>query len=159
MGFWRKTPVTLPLMEHLSKIGRFETAIRIYHDTGLSAEGHRHYPLRAVKALRRTPATLLPLSPFLDDWGGIVAGLEERHEVLAALVTGCQKVKGQQGYYRALAGMQAAAPSAFDQAASRMPNLARRLLRSPEMRKLMDIPRVSFESMMRKRARAALARF
>jgi hypothetical protein len=158
MSFWRKTPVTVPLIEHLSRRGRFETAVRIYEDTGLSAEGHRHYPLRAVKALRRTPVTLLPLSPFLDDWGGIVAGLDESHEVLAALVTGCQKVKGQQGYYRALAGMQAAAPSAFHQAASKMPNLTQRLLRSPEMRKLIDIPRVSFESMMRKRARASLAR-
>jgi hypothetical protein len=54
--------------------------------------------------------------------------------------------------------MQAASPSAFDQAASKMPNLTQRLLRSPEMRKLIDIPRVSFESMMRKRARASLAR-
>jgi hypothetical protein len=114
--------------------------------------------LRAVKVLRRTPTTLLPLSPFLDDWGGIVAGLEESHEVLAALVTGCQKVKGQQGYYRALAGMQAASPSAFDQAASRMPTLTQRLLRSSEMRKLIDVPRISFESMMRKRARASLTR-
>jgi hypothetical protein len=31
-----------------------------------------------------------------------------------------------------------------------------RLLRDPEMRKLIGLPRVSFESMMRKRARAAL---
>jgi hypothetical protein len=156
MGFWKKTAVTLPVMEHLSKRGRFEAAVRIYQDTGLSAEGHRHYPLRAVKALRRSPATLLPLSPFLDGWGGAVSGLEENHEVLAALVMGCQKVKGQQGYYRAIAGMHAASANAFEQATSKMPNLTQRLLRGPEMRKLIDVPRVSFESMMRKRARAAL---
>lgn len=159
MGFWKKTPATLPVMDHLLQRGRFATAVCIYQDTGLAAEGHRHYPLRPVKALRRSPETLLPLSPFLDDWGATVAALEESHEVLAALVTGCQKVKGQQGYYRAIAGMHAAFPSAFDRAASRMPNLAQRLLRSPEMRKLIDVPRVSFESMMRKRARTALARF
>jgi hypothetical protein len=40
-----------------------------------------------------------------------------------------------------------------------MPNGAQRLLRSPEMRKLIAVPRVSFESMMRKRARTALAIF
>jgi 8-oxo-dGTP pyrophosphatase MutT (NUDIX family) len=158
MGFWKKTPVTLPLMEHLATRGRFELAVRIYQDTGLSAEGHRHYPLRPVKALRRTPATLLPLCPFLDDWGGVVAKLEENHEVLAALVMGCQKLKGQQGYYRAIAGMYAASSGAFDRAASRMPNATQRLLRTAEMRKLIDVPRVSFESMMRKRARASLTR-
>jgi hypothetical protein len=159
MGFWKKTAATAPLMEHFAARGRFETAVRIYQHTGLSAEGHRHYPLRPVKVLRRSPATLLPLCPFLDEWGAVVARLEESHEVLAALVVGCQKVQGQQGYYRAIAGMCAASPGAFERAASRMPNGAQRLLRSAEMRKLIDVPRISFESMMRKRARAALALF
>jgi hypothetical protein len=159
MGFWKRTAVTSPVMEHLSARGRFALAVRMYQHTGLSAEGHRHYPLRPVKALRRSPATLLPLCPFLDEWGGVVAQLAESHEVLAALVSGCQKVAGQQGYYRAIAGMRAASSGAFDRAAARMPNAAQRLLREAEMRKLIDVPRVSFESMMRKRARAALALF
>jgi len=157
MGFWKKTPQIARLMEHLSARGRFDAAVRIYQQTGLSAEGHRHYPLRPVKPLRRDPGTLLPLCPFLDEWGKTVAQLEESHEVLAALVVGCQKVQGQQGYYRAIAGMQAASPGGFERAAARMPNSTQRLLRSAEMRKLIDVPRVSFESMMRKRARAALA--
>jgi hypothetical protein len=156
MGFWKRTPATAPVMEHLSGRGRFALAVRVYQHTGLSAEGHRHYPLRPVKVLRRSPATLLPLCPFLDEWGGVVARLEENYEVLAALVTGCQKVKGQQGYYRAIAGMRATEPGAFERAASRMPNAVQRLLRGAELRKLVDVPRVSFESMMRKRARAAL---
>jgi hypothetical protein len=159
MGFWKHTPVTTPLMEHLSARGRFALAVRVYQHTGLSAEGHRHYPLRPVKALRQSPGTLLPLCPFLDEWGGVVAQLEDSHEVLAALVTGCQKVQGQQGYYRAIAGMRAASSGAFDRAAARMPNAAQRLLRDAELRKLIDVPRVSFESMMRKRARTALAMF
>jgi hypothetical protein len=158
MGFWKKTPATLPVMEQFTTRGRFHLAVRMYQETGLSAEGHRHYPLRPVKALRRSPATLLPLCPFLDDWGAVVAGLEENDEVLAALVIGCQKLKGQQGYYRAIAGMYAASPGAFDRAAARMPNATQRLLRSAEMRKPINVPRVSFESMMRKRARASLAK-
>jgi hypothetical protein len=158
ISFWTKTSRTRPVIEHLSARGRFDAAVRMYQETGLSAEGHRHYPLRPVKALRRSPAALLPLSPFLDDWGCAVASLEESHEVLAALVTGCQRVNGQQGYYRAIAGMQGASPSAFERAASRIPNLAQRLLRGSEMRKLVNVPRISFESMMRKRARASLAR-
>jgi len=159
MGFWKKTPVTAPLMEHFAERGRFSLAVRIYQHTGLSAEGHRHYPLRPVKALRRSSLTLLPLCPFLDEWGSVVAKLEESDEVLAALVVGCQKVQGQQGYYRAIAGMQSACTGAFERVAGRMPNSAQRLLRAAEMRKLVDVPRISFESMMRKRARAALAMF
>lgn len=156
MGFWKAGPKTTPLMEHLSTRGRFALAVRIYQQTGLAAEGHRHYPLRPVKVLRRSAATLLPLCPFLDEWGGVVARLEENHEVLAALITGCEKVQGQQGYYRAIAGMRTASPGGFERAAARMPNAAQRLLRAAEMRKLIDVPRVSFESMMRKRARAAV---
>jgi hypothetical protein len=159
MGFWKRNALTAPLMDHLSERGRFSLAVRVYQHTGLSAEGHRHYPLRGVKVLRRSAATLLPLCPFLDEWGGVVAHLEESHEVLAALVTGCQKVQGQQGYYRAIAGMRDASSGAFDRAAAHMPNAAQRLLRAAERRKLIDVPRVSFESMMRKRTRAALAMF
>jgi hypothetical protein len=159
MGFWKHTPVTTPLMEHLSARGRFALAVRVYQHTGLSAEGHRHYPLRPVKALRRSQATLLPLCPFLDEWGGIVSQIEESHEVLAALVTGCQKVEGQQGYYRAIAGMRAPSSGAFDRAAARMQNAVQSLLKESALRKLIDVPRGSFESMMRKRARVALALF
>jgi len=159
MGFWKITPITAPLMEHLSARGRFALAVRVYQHTGLSAEGHRHYPLRPVKALRRSAATLLRLCPFLDEWGGAVAQLDESYEVLAALVTGCRKVEGQQGYYRAIAGMRAVSSGAFDRAAARMPNAVQRLLRDAELRKSIDVPRASFESMMRKRARAALAAF
>jgi hypothetical protein len=159
MGFWKKTPLTMPLIEHFAARGRFMLAVRIYQHTGLSSEGHRHYPLRSVKALRRSPVTLLPLSPFLDEWGSVVAQLEESPEVLAALVMGCKKVQGQQGYYRAIAGMLAASSDTFERAAARIPHSARSQLRSAEMRKLISVSRVSFESMMRKRARTALALF
>jgi hypothetical protein len=152
MGFWKKTAAIVPVMEHLSKKGRFEHAVSIYQNTGLAAEGHRHYPLRPIKALRRSAATLLPLCPFLDDWGAIIAQIDEAHEVLAALVTGCQKVPGQQGYYRAIAGMQQHSSGAFDRAASKVPNSVQRQLRSAELQKLINVPRISFESMMRKRA-------
>ena len=157
MGFWKRNQVTAPVMQHLSERGRFGLAVGIYQTTGLSAEGHRHYPLRPVKVLRRSATTLLPLCPFLDEWGSVVVQLEKSHEVLAALVTGCQKVEGQQGYYRAIAGMRNASSGTFERAAAHMPNAVQRLLRGAELRKLIDVPRVSFESMMRKRARAALA--
>jgi len=159
MSFWKKTPLTTPLVAHFAARGRFALAVRIYQHTGLTAEGHRHYPLRPVKALRRSPVTLLPLGPFLDKWGSVVVEMEESPEVLAALLMGCKRVQGQQGYYRAIAGMLAASSGAFERAAARMPNTARTILRDAETRKLIQVPRISFESMMRKRARTALAMF
>jgi hypothetical protein len=157
MGFWKPNGPAARVREHLSARGRFAQAVFVYQHTGLSAEGHRHYPLRAVKALRRSPETLLPLCPFLDDWGATVLRLDEAPEVLAALVAGCQKVAGQQGYYRAIAGMRASNSGAYDRAAAHMPNSAQKHLRDSGLRKLIDVPRLSFESMMRTRTRAALS--
>lgn len=156
MGFWKKSPPIAKVMEHLQTRGKFDLAVKMYQQTGLSAEGHRHYPLRPVKVLRKSPATLLPLCPFLDDWGATVSRLEDNHEVLGALVVGCHKIEGQQGYYRALAGMRDASPGAFDRAVSKIPNSAQRAVKGGDVRKLMDVSRASFEAMMRKRARTAL---
>jgi hypothetical protein len=156
VSFWKKTAATVRVSEHLSHLGKFALAVKIYQETGMSAEGHRHYPLRHVKALRQSPDTLLPLSPFLDDWGAAVMRIEEHHEVMEALLSGCKKIAGQQGYYRALAGMRGTNPGQFDRSSRNMSNLAQRYLREASTRKLMDVSRGSFESTMRKRARTAL---
>jgi hypothetical protein len=121
----------------------------------LATEGHRNYPLRAVKPLRQSPDLLLPLGPYLDDWGGVIGsfpGLStaDRSEVLDALIRGCRKIPGQQGYYRALAGFAERAPRAFEDAAALLPSSSRKDLRSPEVRRLMAVPRASFESRLRK---------
>lgn len=159
LGFWKKIPATLPVMEYLQTHGKFDRAVKMYQETGISAEGHRHYPLRGVKTLRQSAALLLPLCPFLDDWGALVAKLDDSHEVLAALVSGCQKLDNQNGYYRAIAGMMSVSQGAFDRAVARIPNALQRAVRGGEVRKLADVPRASFEAMMRKRARTVLATF
>jgi hypothetical protein len=107
-----------------------------------------------------TPSrTQRPLFLSANGLGSQAYRLTAELEALAALVGGCQKIQGQQGYYRAIAGMRAASSGDFECAAARMPNAAQRLLRGSELRKLIDVPRVSFESMMRKRARTAWTMF
>jgi hypothetical protein len=154
ISFWKKTPATIPVMQHYAVRARFDGAVRLYQETGMAAEGHRHYPLRPVKPLRRSPETLLPLSPFLDDWGAAVMRTipNDAHEVIEALVTGCRKIEGQQGYFRALAGMRAVDGRHFELAAREMSNSSQKLLREGDIRKRIDVPRASFESTMRKRA-------
>ena len=84
-AFWNKTAATRPVLEEYAQRGKFAAAVKLYQSTGMSAEGHRHYPLRPVKALRRSPETLLPLSPFLDDWGA--------QRAQAALASGIPRMK------------------------------------------------------------------
>jgi hypothetical protein len=116
-----------------------------------------------VKALRRSPALLLPLGPFLDDWGAVVGGSPllddaERVEVLDALLRGCKKIDNQLGYFRALAGWQMAHERSFERAAEGLPASGRKLLREPELRKKIALPRRSFESAYGKRVEALRAR-
>jgi hypothetical protein len=134
--------------------GKFQVAAQIYN-RAMAVEGHRNYPLRAVKALRRSPDLLLPLGPFLDDWGALVAThpaleVSDRAETVAALVAGCRKIPGQRGYYRALAGFSAAYVGPIEDVLRRMPASVRGDWREPGLRKAVAVPRASFESMMRK---------
>ena len=144
--------------------GAFARAGALYREL-LAAEGHRNYPLRQARALRRDASLLLPIAPLLDDWGARVArhpGLsaEERAEVVAALALGCQKIAGQAGYYRALAGFAAAHPRGLEspELAPHWPVSVRRALREPELVKRCAVPRASFERSLAKRAREILRR-
>ncbi len=135
--------------------GTFQTAALLYKEA-MSAEGHRHYPLRHVKALRRSADLLLPLGPFLDDWGGVIGSHPslnslERAEVLDEMIRGCRKIAGQQGYYRAVAGFQSKARSAFDTAVGLLPNASRKELKDSAFQKQIAVQQGSFESMMKKK--------
>lgn len=170
IGFWEEKRLSGPYRERFGRLahenkdryqGTFQVAAHLYR-TALATEGHRHYPLREVKALRRSADLLLPLSPFLDDWGGLAGRhpaleREDRSLFLEALVTGCKKVPNQQGYYRAIAGFRERAPREFAMASEEIPNSAQKLMRDGRFRQLIAVPRGSFESMMKKQVLAARA--
>jgi hypothetical protein len=143
--------------------GAFVRAAALYRAL-LASEGHRNYPLRGPRALRRAPELLLPIAPLLDDWGERVARsreltVRERAEVVSALAQGCTKLPGQLGYYRALAGFARASARGLDdpELAQHYAASTRRLLRTSDLRQKLALPRASFESQLAKRARAALA--
>jgi hypothetical protein len=135
--------------------GSFAAAASIYK-SALASEGHRHYPLRPIRGLRQSPDLLLPLGPCLDDWGALVGrhpalSAADRVEVLSALVTGCKKVPNQQGYFRALAGWKEAAARTYEIATNDAPNAVQKLMRDAAFRQTVSVPRISFESMLRKK--------
>ena len=139
--------------------GAFQIAAALYKRI-MSAEGHRHYPLRQVKALRASPDFLLPIGPCLDAWGESLAShrdldQDDKAEVFTALAAGCRKIPGQVGYYRAIAGM--AAGTSLDQLAKRLSAGARQALKDPEIKRHLQLRRISFESSLRKQAQATLS--
>ena len=139
--------------------GAFAAAARLYKRT-LSPEGHRNYPLRGVRALRQSHDLLLPIAPFLDDWGAHLAGHPlladaDLAAVVAALVVGSRKLAGQSGYYRALAGLLSRLEGArLERIVAQLPASVRTEFRSAEVRRRIDVPRVSFESSLKKVVRA-----
>lgn len=143
--------------------GTFGKACALYRAV-MAAEGHRHYPLREAKPLRKSPDLLLPIGPFFDDWGATIArtkrlSADERAEVVSAIAEGVKKVKGQEGYQRALAGFHATYPGGLDarDLEPRLSSAARKELKDAELRRRLAIRKESFESSLAKKARAALA--
>lgn len=140
--------------------GTYQAAAAVYR-LAMSCEGHRNYPLRGVRCLRQSPDLLLPLGPFLDDWGVAIAThrsltTDGKAEALAALLAGCRKIPGQRGYFRAIHGMAQALGGSLDEVVRQMPSIARATWKDSQIRKDVAVPRTSFESSMKKMLAAAL---
>lgn len=115
----------------------------------MAIHSHRHFPLREPKALRSSPDLLLPLNPFLDDWGqtvgsGKLLAPEDIGEVVVALVHGFFKLQDP-GYARALAGIEQTFPGGFTRLDHYVPARIMRDLKSGELRTLCSVPQRRFE--------------
>jgi hypothetical protein len=71
-----------------------------------SKENHRHMAMRQPKCLRRSYKFLIPVGPFMDDWGHALGSsgdlsLTEKAEIVAALYDGYKGQDQAFGYIRA----------------------------------------------------------
>lgn len=85
----------------------------------LSVENHRHMSLRQPKALRRSHTFLVPVGPFMDEWGTTLGatpllGLAEKGEIVAALFDGFNRQNQAMGYARAFGAMMRALPKGME---------------------------------------------
>lgn len=124
----------------------------------LSADNHRHYPLRAPRGLRRAPELLIPVGPFFDEWGRAVArhpalSREDVAEVARALIDGWARLHGPAGYARALAGILEVFPGGRQALGKLLPGADRRRLESGPIKAAMDVPQVRFEAQWANRVR------
>lgn len=147
-----------PLREHLYKLGHTQRSSFV--DSLLEAgklnkaytaiENHRHFALREPRCLRRSVDFLLPMGPFFDDWGILIAkhpGLDPKEvgAVVEALVDGWERLKGPIGYTRALTGILESFPGGFKALSDYVPARIARVLKSGTLRALCSIPRKRFD--------------
>jgi hypothetical protein len=124
----------------------------------LSADNHRHYPLRVPRALRRSADLLIGVGPFFDDWGRRVAlhpalSREDVAEVARALLDGWTRLHGPVGYARALSGILEAFPGGRSALGKLLPGADRRQLESGPIKAAMDLPQARFEAQWANRVR------
>ncbi len=82
----------------------------------LSVENHRHMSMRQPKFLRRSYKFLIPVGPFMDDWGVTLGSsqdlsMAEKGEIIAAFYEGWTRQDQAYGYARAFSGMMKQFPN------------------------------------------------
>lgn len=123
----------------------------------LTADNHRHYPLRAPRALRRSADLLIPVGPFFDDWGRRVArhpalAREDVADVVRALLDGWTRLHGPVGYARALSGILEVFPGGRKALGKLLPRSDPRMLEAGPLKAAMDVPQERFEAQWANRA-------
>lgn len=92
----------------------------------LSVENHRHMSLRQAKCLRNSEKYLVPVGPFMDDWGELlgldpVLTLAEKAEIISALFEGYKRQNQAFGYIRAFRGLVNSLPDGLISLEAHMP--------------------------------------
>jgi hypothetical protein len=80
-----------------------------------SKENHRHMSMRQPKCIRKSNKFLIPVGPFMDDWGKALGETErldslEKAEVITALYEGYKRQDEAFGYCRAFGSMMKELP-------------------------------------------------
>jgi hypothetical protein len=92
----------------------------------LSVENHRHMSMRQAKCLRRSYTLLIPVGPFMDQWGSTLGStnllsLAEKGEVVSCLFEGYKRQDQAFGYARAYHGLINALPRGLDSLEADLP--------------------------------------
>jgi hypothetical protein len=91
-----------------------------------SKENHRHMSMRQPKCLRKSHKFLIPVGPFMDQWGRDLASseilsLEEKAEIVAALYEGYKRQDQAFGYCRAYGAFIHTLPDGFAEIENELP--------------------------------------
>ncbi len=122
----------------------------------MAPENDRFLALRPARPLRKSRKLLLPIGPFFDSWGELIAKTElldedERAEVVAALLETHLQRPQQVGCLRALAGFDRALRGGLGAIEHALPSRTRKLWRGGAVREQLGIDRARFEARMAKK--------
>lgn len=94
--------------------------------TFLSVENHRHMSMRQARCLRKSYRFLIPVGPFMDQWGKTLGeatdlSFMEKGEIVAHLYDGHKRQDLAFGYARAFGAMMKALPDGLDSLVADLP--------------------------------------
>jgi hypothetical protein len=129
----------------------------------MAPENDRFLALRPARSLRKSRKLLLPIGPFFDAWGELIAKTDlldddERAEVIAALLETHLQRPQQVGCLRALAGFDRAFKGGLGEIEHALPSRTRKLWRSGAIREQLGVDRERFEARMVKKLEPFLKR-
>ncbi len=104
------------LNDHYSSIFVYAGQV---NKTFLSVENHRHMSMRQARCLRRSHQFLIPVGPFMDEWGRILGeskllSLSEKGEIVNCLFEGYKRQDLAYGYARAYRGLVESLPNGLE---------------------------------------------
>ena len=122
----------------------------------LSVENHRHMSMRQPKCLRRSHHFLIPVGPFMDDWGKTLGesgdlSLAEKGEIVIALFEGFKRQDKAFGYARAYRALIEALPQGLDSLAQDIAFDVVAEIRKSSFQKIADVSREEFENDFKKK--------
>lgn len=120
----------------------------------LALENHRHMSMRQPRALRKSSKFLIPVGPFMDDWGKVLGESkllsdEEKVEIIAAFHEGYGRQDHAYGYIRAYHGMIKALPEGIESLGRVLPFDFYQTLKKSKFAQIAEQSRDEFEQMFK----------
>jgi hypothetical protein len=121
----------------------------------LSVENHRHMSMRQAKSLRRSFKFLLPVGPFMDEWGKSLGEsqhltLSEKGEIVGCFYEGYKRQNNAYGYARAYRGLITSLPRGLDSLEADLPFDVVGEIRKSNFAKIADQSQEEFESFFKR---------
>jgi hypothetical protein len=122
----------------------------------LSVENHRHMSLRQARCLRRSHRYLVPVGPFMDEWGRILGSdknltLTEKGEIVGAFFEGFKRQDQAYGYARAFHGLINELPDGLETLVAEIPFDVMAEIRKSRFWEIAQLSQEEFEAEFRKK--------
>ena len=166
---WNKLDILAPLRDRWLRLGHPDAPVPrpafvqagVLNKAIMAHENHRFLPLRRARAMRTHRSLLLPIGPWLEDWGAMVATsthLEDRDraEVLEALLDVHARDANQEGCLRAIAGLHRATRGGIERYVPDLPARMRKDAMRGKVRDALDVTAAHFAARIERRVASAL---